>query len=288
MRLKASSASSNGSLSGRIVGGGVDTTATATQSEEGETSLFEMFGGGRTEDWRKTPFAVGPAKATWADEDQGCGKACAACWCGGSNASPETPATNMLCTAFFCSRLGAGRVGNMIVLWQSPPASPAVEGDRQPSPAAAAPILRLVVGPYWAVAFGVTVPFLLLASVLTFYQASLEDNLAVLAVWSVSTLGLLLSLLKVSCTNPGILPRHAQRPWAEADEDPWIWNDQAHTFRPKHARFDPEIQAVVERYDHFCPWTGTAIGAGQLFWFRVFLAFLLTTIIVDGALLTLE
>jgi hypothetical protein len=176
----------------------------------------------------------------------------------------------------------------MVVLWQQSPDPPSQEEGEQACPAANAPILRLMVGPYWAVAFGVTVPFLLLASALTFYQASPEDNLAVLAVWSVSTLGLLLSLCKVACTNPGILPRYTHRPPARADEDPWIWNDQAHTFRPKHARFDPEIQAVVNHYDHFCPWTGTAIGAGQLFWFRVFLAFLMTTVLLDGALLTLE
>jgi hypothetical protein len=74
----------------------------------------------------------------------------------------------------------------------------------------------------------------------------------------------------VSCRNPGILYRHAQPPptqsssssnttgneqheqqqQAQWESQQWRWNDQAKSYRPPKARFDPETQVVVEGFDH--------------------------------------
>mmetsp|Transcript_21876 Transcript_21876/g.62345 ORF Transcript_21876/g.62345 Transcript_21876/m.62345 type:complete len:187 (-) Transcript_21876:277-837(-) len=66
-----------------------------------------------------------------------------------------------------------------------------------------------------------------------------------------------------------VMYRYDERPEGEEGQD-WRWNDQAQTYRPKEARYDPECGVVVEGFDHTCPWTGTAIGSRNMFWFRIF------------------
>lgn len=40
----------------------------------------------------------------------------------------------------------------------------------------------------------------------------------------------------------------------------WVWNDQASSWRPQLAGYDRDVNAIVTRFDHVCPFTGTAIG----------------------------
>ena len=233
------------------------------------------------EPWKESPFAIGPTKLTWSDDDVGCYKICVTCSGGSRHAIPH-----MYCSACLCSKLGAGRVGNMIVLRQSKEQVEASGNGEK----CERPRLLLVVGPYWMVTMFVTVPLIVLPSLLTYYRGLPGRDTWVWILWYVSTGALLLSLFKVSTSNPGIMYRHTSPPVSDGDSnnpnEEWIWNDQAHTFRPKHAKFDPEIQVVVSHYDHTCPWTGTAIGGGNMFWFKLFLVCVTTTLFLDAALIT--
>ncbi|KAL7577586.1 hypothetical protein ACA910_015111 [Epithemia clementina (nom. ined.)] len=188
------------------------------------------------------------------------------------------------------------------------------------------PKLVCVVGPYFVLTMTVTLPALTGLTMFTIYRTMWDkkghdddgeeedDQIhpAVLATWAFCTFAMYGSLLKAACSDPGILYRYTRIPRLRSEEDDnhnnhnnnhrgalpqpqrlqhdayyqWRWNDQALTYRPPGARFDPEVQAVVEQFDHTCPWVGTAIGKGNMGWFQKFLVFLTITVIYDIVLIT--
>ena len=131
-----------------------------------------------------------------------------------------------------------------------------------------------------------TVPFFAFLSAWTGVSRLSEHSLAVMVTWTICQVGLMISLANVACQDPGIMYRHGEPP--PGQEDVWRWSDQALTYRPAHAKFDPECQVVVEDFDHTCPWTGTAIGKNNMPWFRRFLVFTLAVLVYDVVLLTLS
>jgi palmitoyltransferase ZDHHC9/14/18 len=50
----------------------------------------------------------------------------------------------------------------------------------------------------------------------------------------------------------------------------WIWNDQADSYKPPGAVYASDAKVIIKEYDHTCPWTGTAIGSGNMNTFNVF------------------
>mmetsp|Transcript_34344 Transcript_34344/g.63154 ORF Transcript_34344/g.63154 Transcript_34344/m.63154 type:complete len:89 (+) Transcript_34344:760-1026(+) len=56
----------------------------------------------------------------------------------------------------------------------------------------------------------------------------------------------------------------------EAAENGWFWNEQVGSYRPAGAMYCRECKALVYDYDHVCPWTGTAIGKGNMLPFKIF------------------
>lgn len=63
--------------------------------------------------WKESQFAVGLVSVTWADDRIDCTKA-------QPNVNVDNNSNNMnLCSAYVCGCLGAGRVGNMVVLAQT-------------------------------------------------------------------------------------------------------------------------------------------------------------------------
>lgn len=85
--------------------------------------------------WKESPFAVGLTKTTWADEEATCATFCSA-YCSNSRYS------YVLCSAIFCR--GAGRVGNMVVLWRRMEEILDASGQKIRRPR-----IMCVVGPYW-------------------------------------------------------------------------------------------------------------------------------------------
>ncbi|KAJ8612828.1 hypothetical protein CTAYLR_002058 [Chrysophaeum taylorii] len=116
---------------------------------------------------------------------------------------------------------------------------------------------RLYLGPYWH--------FLLMTLALLTCIASFVYGRVVPDDWTVvRVVGLtltVLSFVSLACTSlsdPGIFPRYFKR--LEAN---WTYSEYAHSFRPPGTIFCQECQVLIEEYNHFCPWSGTAIGKGN-------------------------
>ncbi len=104
-------------------------------------------------------------------------------------------------------------------------------------------------------------------------------------VWSALTIGLCYSLFRTSFKNPGILKKHASPPEGPSSSN-WRWDDRVQSYVPRRAFYDPDCAVMVEDFDHTCPWTGTAIGKGNMPAFQVFVALVFICLIMDIILLT--
>ena len=116
--------------------------------------------------------------------------------------------------------------------------------------------IDLVVGPYWPMLLCITYPLIFAVSTWTLVSAILPGrHPLVTLIWATLTLGLIYALFSVSFRDPGILPRHRTPPVGSGRGE-WRWNDQAQTYRPRGAIYDPDCAVVIEGFDHTCPWTG--------------------------------
>lgn len=227
--------------------------------------------------WKDSEFAVGCVNATWKDDRP-------SWWCNSFKRRSDDNGYNddhsaaidhqYTISSIVCGCLGAGRVGNMAVLAQSVENFEEEIVDPETGQLTIRqkkrPKLLCVVGPYWTVNLFITFPLIFGVSGWIGYKRIMTSNIAVIITWSIGTFLMVFSLCMISCRNPGILYRHSQIPTTVEEE--WRWNDQAKTYRPASSRFDTECQVVVEGFDHTCPWTGTAIGSKNMFWFKLFVS----------------
>ena len=123
---------------------------------------------------------------------------------------------------------------------------------------------------------------------------------AVLVPAVVGVLFLLASILLflTSFTNPGVLPMQpfdsARRSFERGEEPPpfvLTTADGVHMempvkycrvcniVRPPRASHCRETDRCIERWDHFCPWVGTAIGKRN---YRPFIAFIVTCVVLGA------
>lgn len=193
--------------------------------------------------WEESPFAVGLVNVNWADDRPFCRPA----------ESRHMPTNNnVCCSAIFCGCIGAGRVGNLAVLAQTTEEYDHIEvvddetGERRTT-RRKRPKLLWVVGPFWPVNLCITYPLIFGVSFLVGWRNIPYASAPFAIIFYILTGLLSVSLAMVACRNPGVLPRYSERPENAAD---WRWNDQAKTYRPPKARFDPECQAVIEGFDH--------------------------------------
>jgi len=217
--------------------------------------------------WKDSDFAVGCVNVTWKDDRPS--------WFRkddnrGINVDNQYAISSLVCGCF-----GAERVGNMAILAQSTENYDEEVMDSVTGQVAIInkkrPKLLWVMGPYWSVNLFITFPLIIGVSAWICYYRVSGSHFAVIITWSIGTFLLIISLCMISCRNPGILHRHSQiPPNIDTEEENWRWNDQARTYRPSNARFDNECQVVIEGFDHTCPWTGTAIGSRNMFWFKTF------------------
>jgi len=75
-------------------------------------------------------------------------------------------------------------------------------------------------------------------------------------------------LALTSCNNPGILKRHTEKPPGTN----WKFHPKAKAYQPPGSKYCEETQVFVHGYDHFCPWTGTAIAGNNLPFFYCFVS----------------
>lgn len=225
--------------------------------------------------WQESPFAVGRVNVAWKDDRSN--------WFRPGSAGNVDTDPKVCCSAYVCGCLGARRVGNLAVLLQRMEEYDHIEvinedTGEQRKTRRKRPRLLWVIGPYWPVNFCLTYPLIVGISLLTGIRNIGDAPIWVVVVWSSCTFLMIFSLIMAGCRDPGVLYRHAHKP---PDGDDWRWNDQAKTFRPPKARFDPECQTVVEGFDHTCPWVGTAIGAKNMFWFRIFVTMVPVCIVIS-------
>lgn len=231
-----------------------DDSNMVARTEEGEDDGSDLSLSATPEEirlWQESRWAVGFTKPTWKDEPL--------CW----KDSETDFCTPLGITGCLC-RCCAGRVGNMVVFRQT--------ADR----------LVWMMGPYWMMLVFVTIPALGIFSFWVAYNKVTEQSLPVVITWSICTGCLFVSLLLTSCRDPGILRRMRHN-----ENENWRWNDQALTYRPASAKYDPECAAVILEFDHTCPWTGTAIGKNNMVTFKLFLTSLMVCLAYNVLLLVL-
>ena len=237
--------------------------------------------------WREGELAAGLVELTWKDElgkhrytDENDANGpnrgvCADC----CREEMEPTCGCLYLSGLVCSRIGAGRVGNMAILKESTvmveeeidepdDAEEQMESEHgtASSPSSSSGRVRtrkvhkrridLVVGPYWPMMICVTYPLIFGVSFWTLVSAILPGRHPLISmVWSTLTIALIYALFGVAFRDPGILPRHRTPPAGTARGE-WRWNDQAQTYRPRGAIYDPDCSVVIEDFDHTCPWTG--------------------------------
>jgi len=75
------------------------------------------------------------------------------------------------------------------------------------------------------------------------------------------------SLCLTACNNPGVLKRRTEQ---TEDMQRWRYHSMAQAYQPPGSKYCDECQVFVHGYDHFCPWTGTAIAGNNLPFFYGF------------------
>ena len=176
----------------------------------------------------------------------------------------------------------------------------------------------MVLGPYWSTLFCFTLPLITTLSTITatnaiFIPANLKSSEPsgcwIIATWTTSTLLLYLSLLYTSLVDPGILPRYKERPRSLplplpsnsesnstsmsnstnsiSNSGNWRWNDQAQSYIPPDAVYEPDCKVVIEGYHHTCVYTGTAIGKNNIWSFWVFVVLGFACLFMDVVLLSI-
>ncbi|GAX15693.1 hypothetical protein FisN_3Hh167 [Fistulifera solaris] len=241
----------------------------------------------RVQQWHDSPFAVGLTEPTWWEESR---KPCKPNRAYGDSELERDHSGCLCCSAWFCSRLGAQRVGNMSVLKSTEELVEEVTEDEESgeiiSRTFTRPVIQIVVGPFWPMLMLITYPLIFAASWYTF-KLILKGSTpyAVILLWALCTVGLVVSLALTACTDPGILYKYHKPP--PQDESTWRWTDQAVSYRPRRAQYDPDCAVVVEGFDHTCPWTGTAIGKKNMPYFQCFVCLVFICIFLDLYIVTL-
>lgn len=201
----------------------------------------------KTKHWQESPFAAGLVDIHWRDEGSRGSL-------GGMMSSQIDPDEGgcLCCSSFVCSRIGAGRVGNMAVLYQTQEWVEEVQTDEETGEKKTRrytrPRLVWLMGPYWPMLICVTYPLILGVSFWTLVTSIPRVPMAVQLIWSMLTLGLIYALAMTAFRDPGILHKYHEPP--PQFENSWRWCDAAQTYRPRGAFYDPDCGVVVEGFDH--------------------------------------
>jgi hypothetical protein len=206
--------------------------------------------------WKEAPFAAGHVEITWRDEDCCCGAGSGRSGpsVAGLTSSEIDPDSSgcLWCSGLFCPRIGAGRVGNMAVLYQVQEWVEQVEEDEETGEKKirrfTRPRLVWLMGPYWPMLLFVTYPLIFVVSLWTLATSIPRVSPIIQVVWAILTLGLIYALAMTAFRDPGILHRHTEAP--PGLEQSWRWCDAAQTYRPRGAVYDPDCAVVVEDFDH--------------------------------------
>ena len=218
--------------------------------------------------WRENQYAVGMVEVTWKDElsrhlgdeddDDDINGANRSCCSDAASENMDPTCGCLIASGYVCSRIGAGRVGNMAVLKES-----VVTEKDENGVSVSRTKIDYIVGPYWPMMMFITYPMIFGVSIWTAYSAIPHQSIAIISIWATLTFGLCFALFSVAFRDPGILPRFNKVPTDEqlnnlgyksrsqnGRNHEWRWNETALTYRPKGASFDLDCAVMVEEFDH--------------------------------------
>lgn len=127
--------------------------------------------------------------------------------------------------------------------------------------------IQFIVGPFWPMLLGITYPLIFGVSGLTLFVGLPYRAWYIKLGWAVLTILLIRALFNTGFRDPGILTRHKDPPEDENEEEediprrrvgfrwgteggPWRWSEQAQSYRPRNASYDPDTAVIVEEFDH--------------------------------------
>ena len=128
--------------------------------------------------------------------------------------------------------------------------------------------IQFIVGPFWPMLIGITYPLIFGVSGLTLFIGLPGRAWYIQLGWTILTVLLIRALFNTGFRDPGILSRHVDPPVvSEEDEDDttvrrrvgfrwgseggsWRWSEQAQSYRPRNAMYDPDCAVIVEEFDH--------------------------------------
>lgn len=214
--------------------------------------------------WKESEYAVGLVEPTWADELELSRKNGQCCCCVGEVGQVFQEEIDPGCgciyfSAVVCSRLGAGRVGNMAVLkeryvWveeekgemdeEDGDACDGFVGDEQAfhkrktaetsgtasENSSSKRLIRkreiqLIVGPFWPMLLFITYPLIFGVSFFTLKNAIPSKPIPLQIVWGVLTISLIRSLFNTGFRDPGIMKRYKNPPQVDTSEEEDVDDD---------------------------------------------------------------
>lgn len=126
--------------------------------------------------------------------------------------------------------------------------------------------IQFIVGPYWPMLLGITYPLIFGVSGLTLFVGLPNRVWYIKVGWTILTVLLIRALFNTGFRDPGILTRHKDPPENEDEDEetprrrvgfrwgteggPWRWSEQAQSYRPRNASYDPDCAVIVEEFDH--------------------------------------
>ena len=95
--------------------------------------------------------------------------------------------------------------------------------------------------------------------------------------------GLFVTIASFTSTavDPGIFPRYRTRPVDVKMPETWRYNSVTMSYRPPGVVYCRDNAMLVEKIDHFCPWTGTTIAKRNLCCFHIFTSSLCALLIFN-------
>jgi hypothetical protein len=179
----------------------------------------------RVKHWKESAFACALVEPTWKAQQSFHRR-----MYGAEETAPDETGC-LCCSSIICPLFNAGRVGNMVGRYTRPR-------------------LDCVVGPYWPMLFLITYPLIFGVSGWVFISKVLSGSLhpSLALAWMMLTTGLIVALACTGCRDPGIMYRYEQPP--PQFENIWRYSEQALSYRPRTAIYDPDTAVIVADFDH--------------------------------------
>ena len=141
---------------------------------------------------------------------------------------------------------------------------------------------RIFLGPYWHFLL-TTILFLAGITFFVYVDDVVPRSWTIVRICGLTTTALsFASLALAASSDPGIFPRYYRRL-----EPHWTYSDYSQSYRPPGTVFCQELQLLIEDYNHFCPWIGTAVGKGNETYFHLFITSLTACLLYDAVLIGL-